>query len=215
MCFTAFLLISCHVISSLAGIESFSKLADSIFFAAHTSDGPELVISHFLPSEASWKAVGMTVRMDLVPPTAASPALRVSISIVEEEETRTEAEANKETQTKTGAETGRGGTEEEQASVDRGDQYLRNIASVAAEVADDDVPGEEAADVAASEWTDGYRGEELMSAVATLSARVPSWSLPPCEVELNGESIACPPPGKRVREGAERGEGQEEGGTRE
>lgn len=64
---------------SFTGIESFSKLGDSIYFE-EKGDRPVLNIIQYIPSAYNWKAAGLTVNQQLKPISSLDMFLQVSLS---------------------------------------------------------------------------------------------------------------------------------------
>ncbi|KAG8058391.1 hypothetical protein GUJ93_ZPchr0002g26199 [Zizania palustris] len=64
------------------GIESFSKLGDSIYFE-QKGDTPVLNIIQYIPSTFNWKAAGLTINQQLKPLSSLDMYLQVSLSISE------------------------------------------------------------------------------------------------------------------------------------
>lgn len=62
-----------------AGIESFSKLGDSIYFE-EKADTPALSIIQYIPSTFNWKTAGVTVTQELEPLSSSDMNLQVSLS---------------------------------------------------------------------------------------------------------------------------------------
>lgn len=62
------------------GIESFSKLGDSIYFE-EKGDTPALSIIQYIPSTFNWKTAGLTVTQQLKPLSSSDLYLKVSLSI--------------------------------------------------------------------------------------------------------------------------------------
>ncbi|KAL6604525.1 hypothetical protein ACP70R_042952 [Stipagrostis hirtigluma subsp. patula] len=62
------------------GIESFSKLGDSIYFE-EKGDIPALNIIQYIPSTFNWKTTGLTVTQQIKPISSSDPYLHVSISV--------------------------------------------------------------------------------------------------------------------------------------
>ncbi|TVU08162.1 hypothetical protein EJB05_41553 [Eragrostis curvula] len=62
------------------GIESFSKLGDSIYFE-EKGEKPALYIIQFIPSTFNWRAAGLTVTQQLKPLSSSDQYLQVSLSI--------------------------------------------------------------------------------------------------------------------------------------
>jgi hypothetical protein len=67
-------------IFALAGIESFSKLGDSIYFE-EKGGTPALSIIQYIPSTFNWKTAGLTVIQQLEPLSSLDLHLQVSVSI--------------------------------------------------------------------------------------------------------------------------------------
>jgi len=63
-----------------AGIESFSKLGDSIYFE-EKGDTPALNIIQYIPSTFNWKAAGLTVTQQVKTLSSSDLYLQVSLSI--------------------------------------------------------------------------------------------------------------------------------------
>jgi hypothetical protein len=63
-----------------AGIESFSKLGDSIYFE-EKGETPALYIIQFIPSTFNWRTAGLTVTQQLMPLSSSDQYLQVSFSI--------------------------------------------------------------------------------------------------------------------------------------
>jgi len=63
-----------------AGIESFSKLGDSIYFE-EKGDMPALNIIQYIPSTFNWKAAGLTVTQQIKTLSSSDLYLQVSLSI--------------------------------------------------------------------------------------------------------------------------------------
>ena len=63
-----------------AGIESFSKLGDSIYFE-EKGERPALYIIQFIPSTFNWRTAGLTVTQQLMPLSSSDQYLQVSFSI--------------------------------------------------------------------------------------------------------------------------------------
>ena len=64
-----------------AGIESFSKLGDSIYFEEMGST-PGLYIIQFIPSSFNWKSRGITIYQKIEPINSWEPYLQVSLIIL-------------------------------------------------------------------------------------------------------------------------------------
>jgi hypothetical protein len=64
----------------LAGIESFSKLGDSIYFLEE-GEIPGLYIIQYIPSTFDWKAAGLTVKQQAKPLSSTDSHFEVSIFI--------------------------------------------------------------------------------------------------------------------------------------
>jgi len=64
----------------LPGIESFSKLGDSIYFE-EKGERPALYIIQFIPSTFNWRAAGLTITQKLEPLSSSDQYLQVSFSI--------------------------------------------------------------------------------------------------------------------------------------
>ncbi|VAI44966.1 unnamed protein product [Triticum turgidum subsp. durum] len=62
------------------GIESFSKLGDSIYFE-EKGDTPALSIIQYIPSTFNWKTAGVTVTQQLEPLSSSDMNFRVSLSV--------------------------------------------------------------------------------------------------------------------------------------
>ncbi|KAG2607229.1 hypothetical protein PVAP13_4NG182000 [Panicum virgatum] len=62
------------------GIESFSKLGDSIYFE-EKGERPALYIIQFIPSTFNWRAAGLTITQKLEPLSSSDQYLQVSFSI--------------------------------------------------------------------------------------------------------------------------------------
>jgi uncharacterized protein len=62
------------------GIESFSKLGDSIYFE-EKGERPALYIIQFIPSTFNWRTAGLTVIQKLEPLSSSDQYLQVSLSI--------------------------------------------------------------------------------------------------------------------------------------
>ncbi|OEL18635.1 hypothetical protein BAE44_0020347 [Dichanthelium oligosanthes] len=62
------------------GIESFSKLGDSIYFE-EKGDTPALNIIQYIPSTFNWKAAGLTVSQQIKTPSSSDLYLQISLSI--------------------------------------------------------------------------------------------------------------------------------------
>jgi len=62
------------------GIESFSKLGDSIYFE-EKGERPALYIIQFIPSTFNWRTAGLTITQKLMPLSSSDQYLQVSISI--------------------------------------------------------------------------------------------------------------------------------------
>ena len=65
---------------ALAGVESFSKLGDSIYFE-EKGGTPALSIIQYIPSTFNWKTAGLTVTQQLEPLGSSDLNLRVSLSV--------------------------------------------------------------------------------------------------------------------------------------
>lgn len=63
-----------------AGIESFSKLGDTIYFEEKGSK-PTLYVVQYIPSIFNWKSAGLTVTQRLKPLSSSDQYLQVSLSI--------------------------------------------------------------------------------------------------------------------------------------
>jgi hypothetical protein len=63
-----------------AGIESFSKLGDSIYFE-EKGERPALYIIQFIPSTFNWRTAGLTITQKLEPLSSSDHYLQVSLSI--------------------------------------------------------------------------------------------------------------------------------------
>lgn len=63
-----------------AGIESFSKLGDSIYFE-EKGGKPALYVVQYIPSTFNWRSVGLTVTQQLKPLSSSDQNLQVSLSI--------------------------------------------------------------------------------------------------------------------------------------
>jgi uncharacterized protein len=63
-----------------AGIESFSKLGDSIYFE-EKGDRPALYVIQFIPSTFNWRTTSLTVTQQLKPLSSSDQYLQVSFSI--------------------------------------------------------------------------------------------------------------------------------------
>ena len=63
-----------------AGIESFSKLGDSIYFE-EKGDSPALNIIQYIPSTYDWKAAGLTVTQKIKTLSSSDQYLQISLSI--------------------------------------------------------------------------------------------------------------------------------------
>jgi hypothetical protein len=66
--------------SVCAGIESFSKLGDSIYFEER-GERPALYVVQFIPSTFSWRTAGLTVAQQLMPLSSSDQYLQVSFSV--------------------------------------------------------------------------------------------------------------------------------------
>ena len=64
----------------LPGIESFSKLGDSIYFE-EKGERPALYIIQFIPSTFNWRAAGLTITQKLEPLSSSDQYLQVSLSV--------------------------------------------------------------------------------------------------------------------------------------
>jgi len=64
----------------LPGIESFSKLGDSIYFE-EKGERPALYIIQFIPSTFNWRTAGLTITQKLEPLSSSDQYLQVSFSI--------------------------------------------------------------------------------------------------------------------------------------
>jgi uncharacterized protein len=64
----------------IVGIESFSKLGDSIYFE-EKGDVPSLNIIHYIPSTFNWKTAGVTIAQQLKPLSSSDLYIQVSLSI--------------------------------------------------------------------------------------------------------------------------------------
>nr|CAB3470870.1 unnamed protein product [Digitaria exilis] len=62
------------------GIESFSKLGDSIYFE-EKGERPALYIVQFIPSTFNWRTAGLTVTQELKPLSSSDQYLQVSLSV--------------------------------------------------------------------------------------------------------------------------------------
>lgn len=62
------------------GIESFSKLGDSIYFEEKGSK-PALYVVQYIPSTFNWKSTGLTVALDLKPLSSSDQNLQISFSV--------------------------------------------------------------------------------------------------------------------------------------
>lgn len=62
------------------GIESFSKLGDSIYFEER-GERPALYVVQFIPSTFSWRTAGLTVAQQLMPLSSSDQYLQVSFSV--------------------------------------------------------------------------------------------------------------------------------------
>uniref|UniRef100_A0A453SL18 Non-reducing end beta-L-arabinofuranosidase-like GH127 catalytic domain-containing protein n=1 Tax=Aegilops tauschii subsp. strangulata TaxID=200361 RepID=A0A453SL18_AEGTS len=62
------------------GIESFSKLGDSIYFE-EKGGKPALYIVQYIPSTFNWRSVGLTVTQQVKPLSSSDQNLQVSLSI--------------------------------------------------------------------------------------------------------------------------------------
>lgn len=67
-----------------AGIESFSKLGDSIYFEEMGST-PGLYIVQFIPSSFNWKSGGISINQKIEPVNSWEPNLRLSFTILSPE----------------------------------------------------------------------------------------------------------------------------------
>jgi len=63
-----------------AGIESFSKLGDSIYFE-EKGERPALYIIQFIPNKFNWRTAGLAVTLKLEPLSSSDQYLQVSFSI--------------------------------------------------------------------------------------------------------------------------------------
>ena len=63
-----------------AGIESFSKLGDSIYFE-EKGDSPALNIIQYIPSTYNWKAAGLPVTQQIKTLSSSDQYLQISFSI--------------------------------------------------------------------------------------------------------------------------------------
>ena len=63
-----------------AGIESFSKLGDSIYLE-EKGGKPALYIVQYIPSTFNWRSVGLTVTQQVKPLSSSDQNLQVSLSI--------------------------------------------------------------------------------------------------------------------------------------
>ena len=63
-----------------AGIESFSKLGDSIYFE-EKGERPALYIIQFIPSTFNWRTAGLAVTLKLEPLSSSDQYLKVSLYI--------------------------------------------------------------------------------------------------------------------------------------
>jgi uncharacterized protein len=64
----------------LIGIESFSKLADSVYFEEE-GDVPSLNIIQYIPSIFNWKTAGLTVAQQIKPLSSSDLYIQISLSI--------------------------------------------------------------------------------------------------------------------------------------
>ena len=64
----------------LPGIESFSKLGDSIYFE-EKGERPALYIIQFIPNKFNWRTAGLAVTLKLEPLSSSDQYLQVSFSI--------------------------------------------------------------------------------------------------------------------------------------
>lgn len=68
------------------GIESFSKLGDSIYFE-EVGSTPSLYIIQFIPNSFNWKSGGITIDQKIEPVNSCEPFLRVTLTITSYEST--------------------------------------------------------------------------------------------------------------------------------
>ena len=64
----------------LPGIESFSKLGDSIYFE-EKGERPALYIIQFIPNKFNWRTAGLAVTLKLEPLSSSDQYLQVSLSV--------------------------------------------------------------------------------------------------------------------------------------
>jgi uncharacterized protein len=64
----------------LAGVESFSKLGDSIYFLEE-NEVPGLYIIQYIPSTFDWKAAGLTAKQQAKPLFSTDSYFSVSLSV--------------------------------------------------------------------------------------------------------------------------------------
>ena len=62
------------------GIESFSKLGDSIYFE-EKGERPALYIIQFIPNKFNWRTAGLAVTLKLEPLSSSDQNLQVSLSV--------------------------------------------------------------------------------------------------------------------------------------
>jgi hypothetical protein len=65
---------------AFTGIESFSKLGDSIYFLEE-GETPGLYIIQYIPSTFDWKTTGLTVNQQAKPLLSTDPFFKVSLTI--------------------------------------------------------------------------------------------------------------------------------------
>ena len=61
------------------GIESFSKLGDSIYFQ-EDGESPALYVTQYISSSLDWKTTGLTLSQRVIPVVSWDPYMRVTFS---------------------------------------------------------------------------------------------------------------------------------------
>ncbi|XP_057454444.1 uncharacterized protein LOC130745980 isoform X2 [Lotus japonicus] len=85
---TSFGPLHCHATCYGTGIESFSKLGDSIYFEQEGKD-PALYIIQYISSSCNWKSGGILLNQTVVPASSWDPYLYVTFTFSPHEKTGT------------------------------------------------------------------------------------------------------------------------------
>ncbi|KAJ3679039.1 hypothetical protein LUZ60_017050 [Juncus effusus] len=73
------------------GIESFSKLGDSIYFEQKGGSVNSLYIAQFIPSSFNWRSAGLSLTLDVKPLSSSDSTLRVSLTVSPNESSNEES----------------------------------------------------------------------------------------------------------------------------